>query len=374
MEETKSFGGTFETINIHIDDIYPNEENFYSMDDIESLSDNILLNGLKQNLEVTEDGNGRYRLISGQRRWEALKILVDKGYLEFSEVTRLVTKPQSDDEERINLIASNAYRIKSQQELVREEKLLKESLEKLKEEGKSINGYDLSSGRLRDVVASILGISNTKAAQIESVNNNLSDELKEEFEDGAITFAAAYEASGMDDEGQKQVLDKLHKDGKITGTDIKNIKNATKDDESDDDNSEDDEKIDGAEEIGETVEIDEESKVDWEEEDEEYPYETPHPKGITSLCYSCTQYETCNVKSGTCTSCDQYENRKEAYKTDEQRYDEEQARIDRQTKKRLEEMEHEAKMNNIPSDSDDEGEDTANLELRAIPIGRMQFL
>ena len=35
-------------------------------------------------------------------------------------------------------------------------------------------------------------------------------------------------------------------------------------------------------------------------------YETPHPEGITSLCYSCTEYETCNVKTGTCTSCDQY--------------------------------------------------------------------
>lgn len=31
-------------------------------------------------------------------------------------------------------------------------------------------------------------------------------------------------------------------------------------------------------------------------------YETPHPEGITSICYSCTEYETCNVKTGTCTS------------------------------------------------------------------------
>ena len=26
-------------------------------------------------------------------------------------------------------------------------------------------------------------------------------------------------------------------------------------------------------------------------------YETPHPEGITSICYSCTEYETCNVYS-----------------------------------------------------------------------------
>lgn len=62
-------------------------------------------------------------------------------------------------------------------------------------------------------------------------------------------------------------------------------------------------------------------------------YETPHPEGITSICYSCTEYETCNVKTGTCTSCDKYKNRTEAYKTDEQRYSEEQDAIDRETKK-----------------------------------------
>lgn len=62
-------------------------------------------------------------------------------------------------------------------------------------------------------------------------------------------------------------------------------------------------------------------------------YETPHPEGITSICYSCTEYETCNVKTGTCTSCDQYKNRTEAHKTDEQRYSEEQDAIDRETKK-----------------------------------------
>ena len=67
-------------------------------------------------------------------------------------------------------------------------------------------------------------------------------------------------------------------------------------------------------------------------------YETPHPEGITSICYSCTEYETCNVKTGTCTSCDQYKNRTEAYKTDEQRYSEEQDAIDRETKKKLREQ------------------------------------
>ena len=87
------------------------------------------------------------------------------------------------------------------------------------------------------------------------------------------------------------------------------------------------------------------------EESEGGDYETPHPEGITSICYSCTEYETCNVKTGTCTKCDKYKNRAEAYKTEEQKYSEEQDKIDRETKKKLREMADEEKMNNIPSDA-----------------------
>ena len=92
-------------------------------------------------------------------------------------------------------------------------------------------------------------------------------------------------------------------------------------------------------------------------------YETPHPEGITSLCYSCTEYETCNVKTGTCTSCDQYKNRAEAYKTDEQRYSEEQDAIDRETKKKLREMEQEKKMQNLPSDTQETGQKVHQIRL-----------
>ena len=80
-------------------------------------------------------------------------------------------------------------------------------------------------------------------------------------------------------------------------------------------------------------------------------YQTPHPEGITSLCYSCAEYETCNVKTGTCTKCDRYKSRKEAHKTDEQRYAEEQDRIDRETKKKLQEKTDAEKMEHLPSES-----------------------
>ena len=94
-------------------------------------------------------------------------------------------------------------------------------------------------------------------------------------------------------------------------------------------------------------------------------YQTPHPEGITSLCYSCTKYETCNVKTGTCTKCDQYENRAEAHKTEEQRYSEEQDRIDRETAKKLREKADEERMNNIPSASGESGQKVHQIRLGA---------
>ena len=94
-------------------------------------------------------------------------------------------------------------------------------------------------------------------------------------------------------------------------------------------------------------------------------YETPHPESITSICYSCTEYETCNVKKGTCVSCDQYKNRAEAYKTDEQRYDEEQAKIDKQTAKKLQEIADEKKMEKLPSDRGPREQKTHEVKLGA---------
>ena len=56
------------------------------------------------------------------------------------------------------------------------------------------------------------------------------------------------------------------------------------------------------------------------------------------------------MKTGTCQDCDRYVDKAEAEKTPEQRYDEEQATIDRETAKKLTEMEQEEKMQNLPSD------------------------
>lgn len=100
--------------------------------------------------------------------------------------------------------------------------------------------------------------------------------------------------------------------------------------------------------FAETEEI-EEPEDDAEDAGDEGEWEDAHPESITSLCYSCKRYSDCNVKTGTCQSCDQYINKAEAEKTEEERYSEEQDAIDRETAKKLREKADEEKMQQLPS-------------------------
>ena len=337
----------FRTKDISIFKMYRNTMNFYSVKDIEELAGDILLSGLKQNLELVYAPceKGEYRIVAGERRWEALKYLVSKGYNDFELATSKLTTPQDDDEEQVEIIIANAYRTKTISDMIEEETRLKASLERMKAAGKKIKGYDLQSGRLRDVISSMLHMSKTKIAQIEAVNNNLIPEWREELKKERLTFSAAYELSGMTEDEQREALGKFAETGELTHKEVKDMKEAKA----------------AGQQVSESDTA--ESSMNPPEVRAGDDYETPHPEGITSICYSCTEYETCNVKTGTCTSCDQYNNRAEAYKTDEQRYSEEQDAIDRETKKKLREMEQEEKMQNLPSDTQETGQKVHQIRL-----------
>lgn len=348
----------FRTKDISIFKMYRNKLNFYDLADIEELAGDILMYGLKQNLEVVYEPNeqGEYRIVAGERRWLALKHLVEQGYKDFEIATCKLTTPQDEDEEQVEIIIANAYRTKSVKDIIEEEQRLKACIERMKADGKKIKGYDLQSGRLRDVISSMLKMSKTKIAQVESISNNLIPEFKEELNKERLTFSAAYELSGMSAERQQEALEKYKETGELSYTAIKDMKaDGQQEAAGQQDTSQSDIGMNPPEEL-------EAEGENWERTAsagyEEHPaagddYQTPHPDGITSICYSCTEYETCNVKTGTCTKCDQYKNRAEAHKTEEQRYSEEQDAIDRETKKKLREMADEEKLATLPSDAGD---------------------
>lgn len=336
----------FRTKDINIKKLYSNDKNFYSVTDIEPLAQKILLVGLIENLEVVHDpcDRGEYRITAGERRWRALKLLVEQGYTDFEMVTCQIQTPASADEEMLRLIIANDYRNKTVADILEEEKQLKDILQRMKQEGRTIKGYKLDSGRLRDVIAKMLQMPATKIAQIESINKHLIPEFAEELKEGRLTFSAAYMISGMNEETQAEMLERYQENG-LTYKEVKEIKQQ-QEEKAAAEQIEGQMNIDQLTEAEEEIEEAEDDAEDTEEEDE---WEDAHPESITSLCYSCKRYSDCNVKTGTCQSCDQYVNKAEAEKTEEERYSEEQDAIDRETAKKLREKADEEKMQQLPS-------------------------
>lgn len=325
----------FRTKDINIKQIYSNDKNFYSMPDIEQLAQHIYAVGLLENLTVMHApcDRGEYRLISGERRWRALSLLVEQGHKEFEVVSCQIKTPAEENEETIQMIIANSYRNKTIKDVLEEEQELKARLKDMKKRGQTLQGYKLDEGRLRDVIAKMLQVSSAKVAQIENINKNLITEFTEELKEEKMTFSAAYEISTMEKGEQEKLLERYQENG-LTWKEVKEIK------------KEQEEKKKQQEEMPENHEEPAKELTGGliKEEKDIEEWQDPHPIGITSLCYGCKRYMECNVKTSTCKSCDRYINKAEAEKTEEQRYNEEQDRIDKETKKILQERQQEEEM------------------------------
>lgn len=198
---------------IPIDNIIPSDKNQYGIREIEELASSIELTGLSHNLVVRDNENGTYELISGERRFNALKMLG------WTTAPCKVEKHHNDVLAELQLILSNS----TSRELTDYEKTyqagrLKELLLELKKSGHEI------PGKLRDRVAEIMNVSPTQIAIMESINKNLTPEFKEEFKDGNIGISTAYELSTLSPEKQEET----HQEYKLTGPNaVKDVKKKT---------------------------------------------------------------------------------------------------------------------------------------------------
>ena len=360
----------FRTKDISIRKMYSNDNNFYSMPDIEKLAQDIYVFGLIENLEVVYAPceRGDYRITAGERRWRALNLLVEQGHREFEIATCQIQTPQSDNEERLRLIVANAYRNKTVTDILEEERQLKEILQDMRDNGQTLKGYRLDSGRLRDVIADMLRVPASKIGQIESINRHLLPEFTTELKEGRLTFTAAYEISGMTEEAQKQMLERYRENG-LTFREVREAKKQQ-------------EEAAAAAQIAGQLEIEPDGSLpgigdghipepetahsygehpdDSAEEAEaaggmesrsEDEYIEVHPESVVSLCYSCKNYSVCEARTAACISCDRYIDKAESEKTPEQLYDEEQAAMDRETRRKLSLAADEQKMQQLPSDT-----------------------
>lgn len=351
-EVVTSEEGVSSTADIY--DLIPSKGNFYSVEDVQDLKQSIELLGVLQPLLVTdEEEDGKRRIIAGHRRRLAVMQLVDEGKERFRRVPILIKPKKNAILDRLALIMANRFREKTDWERMTEALETEKLVLELKE---SMN----IPGRTRDLLAEIIETSPAQVGRYKAIYNNIIPELMAEFKANRIVVSVIYEASGLPEDYQKQATEVFRENEVLTLSDIKQLKK----------NYEAAQQIPGQMDINQLQEQPEEpqtqeSATDGETDDqqeetaaegageaaEQQPeYVDPQPESMTSLCYSCTHYEECHDKTATVTNCNAYENRREAQKTDEERYNEEQAAIDRETQKKLREMQQEEKMQHLPSD------------------------
>lgn len=322
------FGNEYRKVKLDPRTLIPSEHNTYSQENIEELADNMLLVGQLQEVIVGRV-DGQNRIIVGHRRTAAAVLNVERGHDEFKLIDCKI-REMSESMFMLTLHSANIFNRKlTDWELTTGIAEFTKYLNRAREAGEIT-----IEGKMRDYIANVTGKSTGKINQINSINNNLCEEGKEAFEAGEMNFSTAYETSRLPEKQQKEVIEK-----KLLSKDVREMVQQRKQ---------------------------EEKKRAGDD------YEPAHPQSINSLCYSCLHYMNCNVKTSTCNKCDQYANKAEAEKTDEQRYYEEQNEIDRKTREKLRQQEYEKKMETLPSER--MIEIFAGKEYGEIKTGKQKFL
>lgn len=196
----------YEAVRLPISKLYPDPANrkVYGVEKIEELADSIeLAGGVMHNLVVREpDADGRYQIISGERRWTACKHLVEQGKEQYSEVGCLIEHVHDEDTLQLMLVLANSTaRQLSDAEKMRQAETLTAVLTRMRKEGKV-------QGRVREIVGKMLKTTSGQLARYHAIQANLQGGLRDRFERGEVGVSVAYEASKLDKAGQDAVAEK----------------------------------------------------------------------------------------------------------------------------------------------------------------------
>ena len=143
------------TKELDINSLVPSENNFYGIREVQELAASIKENGLMHNLVVRKRQDDTYEIISGERRYRALKSL---GY---KKIPCQVKENLSNLDAEIMLIQANS----EQRELTPSEKM--EGIKRLEiiYKQKRSNGERLE-GKTRDLIGKDLGLSGVQVGRL----------------------------------------------------------------------------------------------------------------------------------------------------------------------------------------------------------------
>lgn len=197
------------TREIAVDDILDNPRNFYPRPDnaaLAELMESIRANGLLEPPTVVAAGEGKYRLISGHSRMNAVRLLAaykDAAVAErFQRVLCRVLPSMTPEQEECAVIEANRQRIKSPALLAQEAERLTAMYIRRREAGEEL------PGRIRDRVAEAMQVNKTKLANLSAIKNGLKvPGIVARWEKQELPEAAALEIARMDIDTQYRLLD-----------------------------------------------------------------------------------------------------------------------------------------------------------------------
>ena len=212
---------------IDVEKIIPNKKNFYSITGIEEMANSLAVSDNMPPLDVVDNGDGTYRLISGERRLSATLYRMQRGEMEYAELpchvlpefqaTGALTAEQT---ETLAIIMANNYRQKSPLDQLNEIKELEPIAKAIYQEAKERGDLQEDGGKavkFRTFFArQILDVSPTSLQRLQALAN-LSQEAKAAFEEGLIGKTVASELAALQEDEQDAFIQKV-RDGKCSGS------------------------------------------------------------------------------------------------------------------------------------------------------------
>lgn len=206
---------------IDIDKIIRNERNFYEINNIEELIEDISINGLNHNLVVRPTSEGLYELISGERRYTALKELISKGEDRFKKVPCKVSDLNDLDSEIVLIQANAQSRELSESDKLIQVRRLTELYNMKKKKGEKV-------GKVRDLISKDTGLSTSQVGRYSIINKSLIPELRSILDEGNLSIANASEFAALSEENQKIILDIIKNKVSISKNEANELKNKFK--------------------------------------------------------------------------------------------------------------------------------------------------
>lgn len=197
-------------VQIPLSQLIVNEHNFFTVEDVQELADDIALNGLYSPLTVCAAGDGKYRIVAGHRRRKALELLGRK------DAPCIVKSYDGEDSEMVALIQSNL----TSRELTYYEKMeavirLEKALRSMKERGVEL------PGRLRDHLAEQTNESASAVHRMQYIHKNLSPVLLDALRREKIGESVADELAHSPKKVQAEFEQRLARGETVRAQDVK---------------------------------------------------------------------------------------------------------------------------------------------------------